>query len=474
MIRTLNLQNSIYYIVIVLLCLVITSNLYLIYAYPSLGPDSGFYLKTSYDLANGLEFYNNFNNSYTPMSMYINSLIFYFSDSISLPIVFSYFLLIYLFLAVLFYKITFFISTKKKINLISTLLFISLLLILEGIHVLLEPYVLLFQFLAIYTLLKYKNKSKKYFLFVGVFVFLSFFSKQYGLFVLPAILYLIFKFSNKLTEFLKSSLYLFLGLFVLLLFFIVFYCFYKDAQIKEFLYQLLGIPALSGDELITNIGYSLNGLKNSIKRILKVFPFIILLFLFIPLIRKRKINELNIFFFILFISSCSVLSFAYYPHYFQLVIPYLLLLIISLPQLQEKKHQMIFLLLFLMFLKGFYSRFKITHEYKKVAYTRQKVNVKILDNYLNKGDKVYLQAISPAYYFLCKYDSPNFGDLGYKFPIELTLKRINLGLPKGSFIIVEPELKKNKEFKNYVVFKELSLYEKDVVILKKIENAERH
>ena len=120
-----------------------------------------------------------------------------------------------------------------------------------------------------------------------------------------------------------------------------------------------------------------------------------------------------------------------------------------------------------MFFRGTYLEYKKTYNYKKETYKEQTYNIALLSKYLNKGDKVYLQAISPGYYFLCKYDSPNYSKLGYKFPNELSLEMIHKRLTPNSYIIADTELRTNTYFKDYILHAKVSLKQKDVVILKK-------
>ena len=471
MIKRIEVNIILFYVALLVLSSLIIFHIYTIYAFPSLGPDSGFYLKTAYDLANGLEFYNNFNNSYTPLAMYINSLPFYVFSNVSLELMFSFFLLIYLILSILFYKISSLINVNKKVNVFGTFLFISMLFLLEGVHILLEPYVLLFQFLAIYFLLKYKYSCINLFL-VGLFTFLSFYSKQYGLFIVPGVIFLLYVNSDSLNVFFRRTAYLFFGIIIPVCFLITYFCFYKGLNMSEFLFQMIGIPALNGDQLITNIGYTFKGLTSRLIGVFRIFPFVFLLILLIPFIKRKLLSRNIVFVIILFISSLGVLLFAYYPHYFQLIIPYLILVIISVIKKIRTNVQFGVFLLFLIFLKGSYSMSMATFNYKKNTYKEQQANLKILNRYLHSGERVYLQAISPAYYFLCKYDSPNFGVLGYKFPIEITLKCMANSIMPGGYIIADKELEKNDEFKSFELFSKVSLVKKKILILKKKETDE--
>ena len=460
------LQNSFFYFSILVFGAIIVSQLYLIYAFPSLGPDSGFYLKISYDLAHGLSFFNEINCSYTPLALYLNSIPFYLLNDPGLPVVFSFFLLIYLGVAVLFYKLSFYFNSHKKVNIFFTLLLICSLLQLEGIHILLEPYVLLFQLVAFYLLFRFEKKDSIQ-IYVGLFVFLAFYSKQYGLFVLPAIVYLNLKESLSFTHFFKKTGLLVLGMLLPVFILVLYFCGVKGVGITDFIYQLLGIPALKGNELITNLDYSYAGLRNSFKKFYRIFPFVLLLIYFIYGLFKGKIKKETIFTGILLISSLSILSFAFYLHYYQLIVIYVILCILTIQKNFTKFEQLLVGFVFLFFMKSSYSEYRKTLNYKEGLYAEQKKSLKQLEPYLKKDFPVYLEGISPAYYFLGKYNSPNFKSLGYKFPSELTLRKIDKELPEGSFIVLNQSWENNGIFKDYKVVQQLELLTGKVLILKK-------
>ena len=464
------LQNSFFYFSILVFGAIISSQLYLIYAFPSLGPDSGFYLKISYDLAHGLSFFNEINCSYTPLALYLNSIPFYLLEDPGLPLVFSFFLLMYLGIAIVFYKLSFYFNPNKKVNIFFTLLLVCSLLQLEGIHILLEPYVLLFQLTALYFLFRFKSKDRAQ-IIVGFFVFLAFYSKQYGIFVLPAIAYFNYKESLSFRHFLRKTGLMILGMLLPVFVLVIYFCGVKGVGIIDFLNQLLGVPALKGDELITNLDYSYIGLRNSFKKLYRIFPFVLLLGYFIFGFFKRKIKKETIFTGILLISSLSILNFAFYLHYYQLIVIYIILCILTVHRDFTKFEYLFIALIFLFFMKSSYSEYRKTFNYKEGLYIEQKKSLKQLEPYLKKGDLVYLEGISPAYYFLAKYKSPNLKTLGYKFPSELTLRKIDNELPQGSFIVLSQEFRNNVIFKDYRIIQKLELIAGKVLILEKINSS---
>jgi hypothetical protein len=102
-------------------------------------------------------------------------------------------------------------------------------------------------------------------------------------------------------------------------------------------------------------------------------------------------------------------------------------------------------------------------------FVEQKPNSAILNQIIPRGQNVYLQGISPAYYYLCLFNSPNFKLLGYRFPQEMNLKYILECLPTGAYIIVDNDFMKKGDFSNQylTVNKVLLSGEKECIVLQK-------
>ena len=452
---------------IMLMAFIIISYVILLFEHPSIHKDSGYYLKIAYDLSNGMSFFNGLNCSYTPLGMYLLSIPFYvFSGEASIQSILICFLIIYMFIGLVFYKTAFYFNSNKKINFFATLLLLCLIFGLEGYHILLEPYVLLFQLLALYTLLKYET-NKRTLIVVGVFVFLAFFAKQYGLFILPAIVFIMYKKSVTNKDLLVNLSLLSLGIFIPFLLLIVYFCFYNNIELISFLKQLSGIPVLSGEEIVTDVNYSVNGLYKSLKRVVAIFPFVFFFLGFIPLIVKKELSTITVFSMMLLFGASGTLFFAYWLHYFQLIIPYALLLLLSMPEIFYKRFSLVLGILFVFFLKASYIEFQRAKSKKVRVHARQNVVKDELSKYLQASDKVYLQGISPSFYFLNKFDSPNYSKLGYKFPEELSLHAMHTNLNDGQFIIVDYELINNQNFSNYKLIATFNYANMKKVILKK-------
>lgn len=450
-------KNTTFYLsCISMFSILILGYLFITFKYPSIGDDSGYYLKIAYDLAGGMSFFKDLNCSYSPLVMYIYSIPFYFNKDTGLSMLFVYAYVIYPLIGFFFYKVLAYFDVKKNRRLFFTLVLITANFTLEGFHILLEPYVLLFQLIALSILLVYKT-NRWMLLLSGIFVFLAFFSKQYGIFILPAFLYFLYNEANNRRNFLFCALFLCIGFLIPLFLLGIYFVAFEGLTAQNFICRLFGISALKGDEYITGIGYSLKGLMERLWQFVLKFPFIIM----IPLVFIRKKGKIpskkTRFSLLLLLGSLSQLYFAYYDHYFQLITPYAIIVVVRLYKRRHKSQYRILQVFSLFFIVVSFFKLYNNYKYKKVIHEEQSINIPVLKSVLPENEKVYLYSISTSYYFLCKYDSPNFETLGYKFPSELTINKIQESLKKGSYIVIGPKFAHLKEFKDYQVISGLTL-----------------
>lgn len=464
-------QNYLFKLSLVLMGLIILAHLYFIFCYSTLSPDSGYYLKIASDLSSGLNFYGGINCSYTPLVLDFFSLPFYFDENVSVKVLYSIHVAQYLFIAIIFYKITAYFNNNSKARLFYTVLLISSLFIFEGIYILLEPLTLLFQLLAILFLMKSKENTK-ILVIVGILVFLSFYSKQYGAFIIPGILFFIYKSTLNLRQVIYKLILFGTGFIIPIVILSTYFWLERGLGIQIFLNQLFGLNALVGDDVVTGSGYSFRGLHMSLEHYIKFLPFIFFFIVFIPKIKKIKISTNSFFVLILLLSSYSVLKFAYYPHYFQFIAPYTVLLFACISNEIIKKNTLFFGALGIVFFVTNTKQTIKTYNKEKEESISQNLNTKIIGQLLKENTKVYLQGISPAHYFLNKFDSPNPKKLGYKFPEEMSPNFIVENLPKNSYIIANKHFVSEKGGTKLKVYKKFTIKtidnkNKEVYLLRK-------
>lgn len=441
-------NNIIYYGLLFSFIAVIAGYLLIVYLYPSISNDSGYYLKIAYDLAHGLSFFKELNCSYSPLAMYILSVPFYFNNDIGLVFLFTYAFAVFPLIGILFFQIIKYFNSNNKECFFLTILLITANFVFEGFHILLEPYVLLFQLIAIWLLLKWKLKKRTLFL-VGVSTFLAFYAKQYGVFIMPAFMFWIYKESKSIKLYAFNFSFLMLGFFVPILILASYFFAFESISIKVFLLKLFGIQALKGNEIVTGVDYSILGAFKKVGQFIIDFPFLLLVVVLFYNTKIKSINHNSWFALLLLAGAFCTLCFAYYSHYFQLIIPYVIITIVTISKGFFEKKSIIIFFFSIVFLVGASLKLKNKFLEKKEHYNEQLTNIPVLKSNVSSKN-VYLHGISPAYYFLCKYNSPNYAALGYKFPIELTLDKISNELSEGDCILIAPNFFKQDIFDSYI------------------------
>lgn len=199
--------------------------------YAFISTDAPYYLSMARDISQGSIPYKDIFSSYTPVVMYLNSLILFFFDNPAYHIFLAIQYVIIASSVWIFYKI----CQKEGLEHVPTT-FLSLFLFIailssDGTYINLEVYLIFFVFLS-YLMVLYR-----YFFMAGIFLSLSFFCKQYGIFnFLPFFLLVITLYGYK-----KKYLVKFLGGGVLpLIVFLFYFVFLEKVGIKDLALQLTG------------------------------------------------------------------------------------------------------------------------------------------------------------------------------------------------------------------------------------------
>lgn len=459
----------------IILGLFVLAYIFITYLFPYISPDSGFYLKIAIDLSNGVSFYNDMNVAYTPMGMYLYSWLFELFPHPQFWILNSFVIVFYVINNILLYRIL--ASFKLNRQLLIFLVMVNFLgfYILQGTHILLEQFVLLFQLLSIMCLLKW-DTSKWYWLpFSGLTCFFAFFSKQYSLFILPAIGFWLFIRSQSIGSFVKFAGLWFLGFLLPTLFVFFIFSVETAVQIKELTQKLLGINVISGNEVITGVDYTFNRFVESVLNFPIKAPVVIMLIVISTNKKFRFFDQHAIFLMLLILGGFAQLIFANYAHYFQLILPYCILAVGYLYQRQPDFHkkQLLNILNTLVVLTILSSGWWFQKDFRILKHKtlEQAANKEFLNNILPEGSKVYLEGILPSYYYICMFHSPEPQRLGYRFPEELTLERISRSMPTGTYIIAKPGTEKHRSFVNkFKLIQQLKLHNGECLILQKIAN----
>ncbi len=199
--------------------------------YAFISTDAPYYLSIARDISQGSIPYKDIFSSYTPVVMYLNSLILFFFDDPAYHIFLAFQYLIIASSVWVFYKI----CQKEGLENVSAA-FLSLFLFIailssDGTYINLEVYLIFF------VLLSYLMVLYRYFFMAGIFLSLSFFCKQYGIFnFLPFFLLVITLYGYQ-----KKYLVKFLAGGVLpLIVFLFYFVFLEKVGIQDLALQLTG------------------------------------------------------------------------------------------------------------------------------------------------------------------------------------------------------------------------------------------
>ncbi len=420
-------------LVLVLFVIVFLSVSYL--SYPLVGPDSGYYLATAREFYNGNVYFIDIATAYNPLAIIILGIPFLFSAHPD-P---RYSLIINMFIiwlsAFVFYSILQKIKANKNENVFYALFFVLGSLLLDGSYLMLEPISVFFQLTGLLFYLKNKeSNATKYLFFAGVAFALSFLSKQYGLFILAPIGIAIL--INK-KQIIKKIVLLTIGFLIPIS---VFYCYLSSngAGFIAFINYIFG----KGIHLDKGNGTGINYNLTTYLIGFGVFVLYNLYVLFIPVLffkNRKNFDYKSLLFISIFPFSLLVLLSASYAHYFQYVLPYALIAFAYLSYTFvtpiSKNKEVVFLISIVIMS----AISVVSYSRKQNKIDLQEATLQQLSSVIPNKSEVYLDGISPAFYYLCDYKSIQLNTVGFTFPGYFYPKTIVQNMEKNSFLVVSKE-----------------------------------
>ncbi len=429
-----------YLSIFLIIILIVTAVVFLVF--PFISHDSGYYLSMMREMHAGNLYFKDIASPYNPMAIALMSLSFLFSPTYSFEISLFINLIAITTSGFVLYKIMGFINKKKPLNLFLSLSFIALCFIYDGNHLMLEPFSVLFQLVALYFYLKFKTTNISVLIFVsGLCIAFSFLSKQYGLFILlPIGIDLLL--SKKINQISKSVLLLTLGILLPITLMFMYYLTF-GIEFFEFLEFILG----QGVKLDSGFG---TGLHTTFKfrHLLNAFLYAPLVFLIPVLIFKIKRSKDLLFYSLLVISSLSPFLFGVYDHYYQYIFAYFILFLAHCLTFSNIKiPKTIFMIV--LFFGVVKTSFKLISEIKHQVEDSniQQKNKLVLKDVIPQKSTVYLSGISPAFYFIGHYKSINLNRIGFSFPGYFYPQTIIDQLEKGDYLLLTEDY--NEDYKNY-------------------------
>ena len=387
--RLLKFSNFFWGIVLALLII-------LSIAYSFISTDAPYYLSMARDVSRGFVPYRDIFTSYTPVMMYLNSFVHYFTGdpSYQLLLAFQY--------AVIAIGVGFFyqICRKEKLGKKSSV-FLSLLLFIailssDGTYINLEVYVILFTFIAYYLLIK------KQFFWCGVFLALGFFSKQYGIFNFLPFFLLIIAYHGYNRRHLGKFI---LGGLLPLLVFLTYFVIIGQVEVTDLVLQLTGSGYdVEMIELETTWFRFLAGSK-------------IFLLLLVPLFFsgiKPFRNNIDIILIIGILVNFLPLYIQTVSHYFLLTFPYVFLLMARNLNLLSKRLLVMSNLTLIVTAGLLFVRI---YKYRDVYSEQLELAAETSKEY-PAGSDVFLYKHFRFLYILNDYRNPVLEEIGYRYGFE--------------------------------------------------------
>ncbi len=403
-------------------------------SYPLLSPDSGFYLATAREFYSGKVYFVDIAIAYNPLAIVIIGLPFLFSNHPDPRVSLLLNMFVIWMSAYVLFSILKTINKNKKECLFYALFFVLVSLLLDGSHLMLEPISVFFQLIGLNFYRIHKNTEKNQFLiYTGIAIALSFLSKQYGLFILAPIGIDILINKNDVLK--KTALMAFGFLIPIALFFA--YLGSNGVGIFDFLKHILGIVELDKGN---GTGTNYNLITFSIGFVIFIVYNLYVLLIPILLIKNKKQLQLkNSLFISILPFSLLVLLSASYAHYFQYVLPYTLIAFVYLMNISKSKINKFstFAFAFSVMFMTVFSIISFTRKQNKI--NLQEESIKQLTSIIPKNSKVYLDGISPAFYYLCDFQSLQLNKLGFTFPGYFYPKTIVNLMDSNSYLVVSAD-----------------------------------
>jgi len=365
-------------------------------AYSFISTDAPYYLSMARDVSRGFVPYKDIFTSYTPVMMYLNSFVHYFTGNPSYQLLLAFQYIVIAIGVGFFYQICRKEELGKKSSVFLILLLFIAILSSDGTYINLEVYVILFTFIAYYLLIE-----KKFF-WCGVFLALGFFSKQYGIFNFLPFFLLIIAYHGYHKSYLEKFI---LGGVLPLIGFLLYFVTIEQVEFTDLVLQLTG-SGYDNEmiELETTWFRFLAGSKIFILSILPLFFLRINPF-------KDKISAILLLGILVNLIPLYIQTVS---HYFILSFPFVFILMARTLELKNRSFFIVSNLVLIIVAALLVSRIakyrNVYNEQLRVAEDTRKI--------YPVGSEVFLYKHYRFLYILNDYQNPVLKEVGYRYGFE--------------------------------------------------------
>ncbi|TVZ28205.1 hypothetical protein JM83_3314 [Gillisia sp. Hel_I_86] len=362
-----------------------------VFAYIS--TDAPYYLSMARDIALGYIPYRDIFSSYTPIAMYLNSLVRLLTDNPSYHLFLTFQYCIIAISVLFFYKISRSEGLGKALSAFLSLFLFIAVLSSDGSYINLEVYVIMFCFMAYYLLIK-----KKFF-WCGFFLALGFFSKQYGIFNFLPFFVLIFVYHGYQKDYFVKFI---LGMFLPLIIFLTYFVLVQQVSFTALSLQLTG----SGydQEMIELEATWFRFLAGA-----KIFILLVIPIIFVRINPFR--NKIDTVLILGIFVNLLPLYIQTVAHYFILSFPFVFILLARNLDLSNKKFFMISNLVLAIIAGLLFARI---NRYKGVYNEQLEIAEETRRDY-PVGSDVFLYKHFRFLYILNDYRNPVLEEIGYRY-----------------------------------------------------------
>lgn len=397
--------------------------------------DAGFYLAIAENLSDGAVLYKDIWMRYTPLGIYIFNITSIWTSN---PTYTDYLSIIYLF-NILNAGWVYLISKRLGLNQLvsfgASIITLGLCYKYEATFIVLEPFVVFF-LLASSFLSLHATRSDRLWIFTGFCVAAAFLCKQYGLAIMPALGYWMYKMGG--WKYMWKLIGLFsIGFAIPMVSLLTYYVVYADIMPSELLSIWLSSGGY-GNFSLMNILWSLALFMMLSTPILLCYPF--------TLSKDKptlglKLKDEKYFLLALLTSMLLPLVFQQYEHYFIFIIPYAVLLGAYLLNDRGKYQKWIYLALALNLIifstrivRATYRACQAPTEMRSQQF-EQAVH---LNKFIPPNSKVLLLShYHQRLNYLCQFQPVLPSKLGYTFPENLTDKELRACLQETNIVVTE-------------------------------------
>ena len=401
----------------------------------TVGRDAGFFLRTAEDISKGFTLYKEMWCQYTPLALYTYAAVqLPFSKVQDVTLFFLTNISLILLNGLLLYRLLGQVTDRREVKFLGVALYCVNVFACGGFRITLEPFVTVFALIALVIVTK-KELSLYQCALVGLLAACSFLSKQYGLAVLPPLLFCLYLRSRDGRDFCRKALAFFAAYACAIGFFLYYFLIIRGTEFTWLVTCLSGKGAYCA-------GYPPE--RGYFFQMMVYFFSMHLYLILLPLAfwKWPKLRQNFLYVALLFILCLGVsLLIRQYGHYYILLLPFLTLLSMAMLDRALYSKGPISLAIILLTLISvaptiIFSVKLVDLATREKARDQQLKRARVISRAIPQGTKTVLFG-DPGHHLLCNFDSWDRRGAGHPFMCSHSPETVAIALGKAGAVIVE-------------------------------------